>query len=73
MILPMKRLARVFGLVFCSWAFAQQQPVSGGGDVPHRGVYEVRLAAGASVEDPYLGVKLRVTFVTPGGDRFSRV
>ncbi len=67
MLLPIKRLVRVFGVVFCSCAFAQQQPMSGGGDVPHRGVYEVRLAAGASVEDPYLGVQLRVTFVTPGG------
>lgn len=66
-IFPMTKVGRLLNLLSLSSAFAQQQPVSVPGEVPHRGVCEVRLKAGASVEDPYLGVRLRVAFTAPGG------
>ena len=53
--------------MFCALASAQQHLVSGRDEVPHRGVYEVRLSAGGPVEDPYLGTQLQVTFTGPSG------
>jgi len=63
----MKATACLLALLSVASALGQQLPVSGNDAVPHRGVYEVRLDAGGPVEDPYLGVRLQVTFSTPGG------
>jgi hypothetical protein len=60
-------IAALFTFLCGDGVLAQQYTVSGGSDVPLRGVYEVALESSRTSAEPYLGVQFHVTFTTPRG------
>src|SRR5262249_53262074 len=60
-------IAALFAFLCADPVLAQQYIVRGGGDVPHRGVYEGAVEASRTSAETYLGVQFDVTFTTPRG------
>jgi hypothetical protein len=64
-------LAGIACVMALSSAHAGRNLVSNSGRAPHRGVYEVALAASGAFGNPYAEVTLDVTFTRPDGSRVT--